>query len=208
MRIRITDLLDEYMAGDIPLDPMPEPGQRQNLSGQRGGGRFLRIAAAVMVALSLSGAAGLMVLGRQSGSSLQAAPADTAAEAETGAPEAPVSDTDRDITMTVTESKVYRKAVDVTVEMTQEGEEHFSLTSLSCAVELERPDGQTIKGQWLTRQWEESGFVFRFRFSLPEDADLRQEGGQVTARLYGNLTSGEQVRIGRWTLRFSLGNEA
>ena len=104
MKIRITDLLDDYLDNDLPLDAMPDilPGDhhkpkksqpnRHSTHRKRGA----QIVAAVLIVASISVAGGLKLwCGSPAGKSLSTAPAEqepqlveyTAAEAEEPAPE-------------------------------------------------------------------------------------------------------------------------
>ena len=87
MKIRITDLLDEYLDDDLPLDAMPDilpgdrPKQKPNRAVHRPSHRKRagQIVAAVLIVASISVAGGLKLwCGGSSGSSLS----DTAAAAE------------------------------------------------------------------------------------------------------------------------------
>ena len=85
MKIRITDLLDEYLDDDLPLDAMPDilpgdrPKQKPNravhcLSNRKRAGQ---IVAAVLIVVSISVAGGLKLWGGGSaGKSLAAMPAE------------------------------------------------------------------------------------------------------------------------------------
>lgn len=84
MKIRITDLLDEYLDDDLPLDAMPDilPGDRPEAKSSRAAHRLShrkragQIVAAVLIVVSISVAGGLKLWGGEAGKSLS----DTAAE--------------------------------------------------------------------------------------------------------------------------------
>lgn len=91
MKIRITDLLDEYLDDDLPLDAMPDilPGDRSEAKSSRAAHRSShrkragQIVAAVLIVASISVAGGLKLWGGEAGKSLS----DTAAEASPQAAE-------------------------------------------------------------------------------------------------------------------------
>ena len=91
MKIRITDLLDEYLDDDLPLDAMPDilPGDRPEAKSSRAAHRLShrkragQIVAAVLIVASISVAGGLKLWGGEAGKSLS----DTAAEASPQAAE-------------------------------------------------------------------------------------------------------------------------
>lgn len=91
MKIRITDLLDEYLDDDLPLDAMPDilPGDRPEAKSSRAAHRSShrkragQIVAAVLIVASISVAGGLKLWGGEAGKSLS----DTAAEASPQAAE-------------------------------------------------------------------------------------------------------------------------
>ena len=84
MKIRITDLLDEYLDDDLPLDAMPDilPGDRPEAKSSQAAHRLShrkragQIVAAVLIVVSISVAGGLKLWGGEAGKSLS----DTAAE--------------------------------------------------------------------------------------------------------------------------------
>ena len=85
MKIRITDLLDEYLDDDLPLDAMPDilPGDRPEAKSSRAAHRLShrkragQIVAAVLIVASISVAGGLKLWGGGSaGKSLAAMPAE------------------------------------------------------------------------------------------------------------------------------------
>lgn len=84
MKIRITDLLDEYLDDDLPLDAMPDilPGDRPEAKSSQAAHRLShrkragQIVAAALIVASISVAGGLKLWGGEAGKSLS----DTAAE--------------------------------------------------------------------------------------------------------------------------------
>lgn len=85
MKIRITDLLDEYLDDDLPLDAMPDilPGDRPEAKSSQAAHRLShrkragQIVAAVLIVASISVAGGLKLWGGGSaGKSLAAMPAE------------------------------------------------------------------------------------------------------------------------------------
>ena len=77
MKIRITDLLDEYLDDDLPLDAMPEilPGDRPKSQKPRhpsGKKRWAQVVAAVLIVASVSVAGGLRLWCGGGGKSLSA----------------------------------------------------------------------------------------------------------------------------------------
>ena len=85
MKIRMTDLLDEYLDDDLPLDAMPDilPGDRPEAKSSRAAHRLShrkragQIVAAVLIVASISVAGGLKLWGGGSaGKSLAAKPAE------------------------------------------------------------------------------------------------------------------------------------
>ncbi len=92
MKIRITDLLDDYLDDDLPLDAMPEilPGDRPKPRPARKRHapkkRLVQIVAAVLIVASISVAGGIKLWdGGSAGKSLAAQPAGEAANPEIAA---------------------------------------------------------------------------------------------------------------------------
>lgn len=81
MKIRITDLLDDYLDEDLPLDPIPEAGIQKSKSKRKSRpgaphhspSRAVQIAAGLVIVISLSAVAGMKLwCGGSKGASLAA----------------------------------------------------------------------------------------------------------------------------------------
>ena len=81
MKIRITDLLDDYLDEDLPLDPIPEAGIQKSKSKRKSRpgtlhhrpSRAVQIAAGLVIVISLSAVAGMKLwCGGNTGASLAA----------------------------------------------------------------------------------------------------------------------------------------
>ncbi len=81
MKIRITDLLDDYLDEDLPLDPVPEAGIQKSKSKRKScpgaphhrPRRAVQIAAGLVIVISLSAVAGMKLwCGGNTGVSLAA----------------------------------------------------------------------------------------------------------------------------------------
>lgn len=79
MKLRITDLLDDYMDDDLPLEPMPQPEKQERprmtrIPKPRRGKKYVQIAAGLLLAVSLSAVGWISFRGgASSGESLAAA---------------------------------------------------------------------------------------------------------------------------------------
>lgn len=80
MKIRITDLLDDYLDEDLPLDPIPEAGIQKSKSKRKSRpgtlhhrpSRAVQIAAGLVIVISLSAVAGMKLwCGGSKGASLR-----------------------------------------------------------------------------------------------------------------------------------------
>lgn len=94
MKVRITDLLDDYLDQDLPLDPIPDilpkqsgkPMKKLRRSGRRK--RWAQIVAAVLIVASVTTVGGFKLFcGGSTGNSLAAQPAALEEQAVTPAPE-------------------------------------------------------------------------------------------------------------------------
>lgn len=233
MKIRITDLLDDYLDEDLPLDPLPEAGRQKPQHKSRLATphhrprRAVQIAAGLVIVLSLSAVAGMKLwCGGSTGASLtagdvvpqaQAAAQVLSPEPEIGSEASEWSDGYETVSITsvedqlsvavsdvVQEGSSYRLTYTISTEI-----EHvtgFNLTDAEVYLLLADDTIATPTGSTETINTE-NPFELRdvYEFSdLPEDAALDQAMLYVRIAQVTLMTTEGSVDIyGQWDVGFS-----
>ena len=233
MKIRITDLLDDYLDEDLPLDPIPEVGIQKSKRKSRPGAphhsprRAVQIAAGLVIVISLSAVAGMRLwCGGNTGASLAAGNAELyeQAEAQPPSPE-PVAEGDisawPDGYETVSITSIEDQLSVTVSDVVQEGSRYRLTYTISTEIEhvtgfqladaevyLLLADDTIVTPTGSTETGSaENPFELRdvYEFSdLPEDAELDQAVLYVRiAQVTLTTTDGSIDVFGQWDVGFS-----
>ena len=233
MKIRITDLLDDYLDEDLPLDPLPEAGRQKPQHKSRLATphhrprRAVQIAAGLVIVLSLSAVAGMKLwCGGSTGASLtagdvvpqaQAAAQVLSPEPEIGSEASEWSDGYETVSITSVEDQLSVAVSDVvqegssycltyTISTEIEHVTGFNLTDAEVYLLLADDTIATPTGSTETINTE-NPFELRdvYEFSdLPEDAALDQAMLYVRIAQVTLMTTEGSVDIyGQWDVGFS-----
>ena len=233
MKIRITDLLDDYLDEDLPLDPIPEVGIQKSKRKSRPGAphhsprRAVQIAAGLVIVISLSAVAGMRLwCGGNTGASLAAGNAELYehADAQPPSPE-PVAEGDisawPDGYETVSITSIEDQLSVTVSDVVQEGSRYRLTYTISTEIEhvtgfqladaevyLLLADDTIVTPTGSTETGSaENPFELRdvYEFSdLPEDAELDQAVLYVRiAQVTLTTTDGSIDVFGQWDVGFS-----
>ena len=233
MKIRITDLLDDYLDEDLPLDPIPEVGIQKSKRKSRSGAphhsprRAVQIAAGLVIVISLSAVAGMRLwCGGNTGASLAAGNAELyeQADAQPPSPE-PVAEGDisawPDGYETVSITSIEDQLSVTVSDVVQEGSRYRLTYTISTEIEhvtgfqladaevyLLLADDTIVTPTGSTETGSaENPFELRdvYEFSdLPEDAELDQAVLYVRiAQVTLTTTDGSIDVFGQWDVGFS-----
>ncbi len=233
MKIRITDLLDDYLDEDLPLDPIPEVGIQKSKRKSRPGAphhsprRAVQIAAGLVIVISLSAVAGMRLwCGGNTGASLAAGNAELyeQADAQPPSPE-PVAEGDisawPDGYETVSITSIEDQLSVTVSDVVQEGSRYRLTYTISTEIEhvtgfqladaevyLLLADDTIVTPTGSTETGSaENPFELRdvYEFSdLPEDAELDQAVLYVRiAQVTLTTTDGSIDVFGQWDVGFS-----